>query len=183
MRVSSPPTRQATGPGPSLWMGLVACATWLGFAGCSGGGSSIGSGTVPPPPDPPPVAEASFPVFEDVSASAGVAMPHHGAPIYLSTGQAWGDYDRDGWIDLYVTDQDGENVLYRNQGDGTFQPSPVSAQVALPSATSGGALFADYDNDGWLDLLVLNFGPNVLFRNLDGQGFADVSLTAGIGDA
>ena len=157
-------------------MGLLSCTLWLGSCGGSG------SGVIPTEP-PAPVAQASFPVFDDVSDSAGITMPHHGAPIYLSTGQAWGDYDRDGWIDLYVTDQAGDNVLYRNQGDGTFQPSPISAQVALPNATSGGALFADYDNDGWLDLLVLNFGANVLFRNLDGQGFTDVSLLAGIGDA
>ena len=101
---------------------------------------------------------------------------------YLAIGQAWGDYDRDGWIDLFVTGNLDPNVLYRNEGDGSFSLSPFSPQLRLPDVPSGGATFADYNNDGWLDLYILNFGANRLFRNEGGAGFTDVTLAAGVGD-
>ena len=50
---------------------------------------------------------------------------------YLGIGQAWGDYDRDGWLDLYVTGNRDPSVLYRNNGDGTFSVSHLTPQVAL----------------------------------------------------
>jgi hypothetical protein len=71
--------------------------------------------------------------------------------------------------------------LYRNNGDGTFTISPSSKSAALFDDESAGAIFADYDNDGWPDLYVLNWGPNVLFHNNQGQGFTDVTETAGVG--
>ena len=129
--------------------------------------------------------------FVDVSEAAGIDAKHRGhwelferdfAEGYLGIGQAWGDFDNDGWIDLFVTGNQAPNVLYRNQGDGTFSHSPVSAQLQPINALSGGAVWADYDNDGWLDLYVLNHGVNQLFRNLDGQGFADATVFAGVGD-
>jgi hypothetical protein len=104
------------------------------------------------------------------------------AELYFGIGQAWGDYDRDGWLDLYVTDSQGPNTLYRNQGDGTLAISPLSAQVALPAAPSGGVVFGDYNNDGWTDLYVANRGDNVLFRNDGGIGFTDVTAKAGVAD-
>src|SRR5215208_6441594 len=125
-------------------------------------------------------------VFSDVTAAAGIAARHtacrnaEGHVFYLITGQAWGDYDRDGWVDLYVTDQCGPNTLYRNRGDGTFQVSPLSESVSLPGAVSGGAVFADYDNDGWPDLTVLTHGGAALFHNDGGRGFTDVTARAGL---
>jgi cytochrome c peroxidase len=117
--------------------------------------------------------------YRDVSREAGIT--HNRVPsLDMAVGQAWGDYDRDGWVDLYVTDPDGPNTLYRNNGKGTFNLSPLSEQVALPQAYSGGAAFADYDNDGWLDLIVVNWGVNNLFHNESGQGFTDVTQRAGI---
>ena len=101
---------------------------------------------------------------------------------YLAIGQAWGDYDRDGWIDLFVTGNLEPNILYRNLGDGGFAVSALSDQLSLPDLPSGGATFADYNNDGWLDLYILNFGANRLFRNDAGAGFTDVTLEAGVGD-
>ena len=101
---------------------------------------------------------------------------------YLVSGQAWGDYDKDGWPDLYVTDHRGANTLYHNEGDGTFAISQLSKEVSLEKATSGGAVFADYDNDGWPDLYVANDGPDVLFHNDRGRGFTDVTKRAGLTD-
>jgi len=115
--------------------------------------------------------------FEDVTAAAGTNQ-HHGSNDFI-TGQAWGDYDNDGWPDLYLTDGQGPNTLYRNLGNGTFAVSEYAPQVALSDRASGGVTFADYDNDGWLDLLVLNNGQDVLFRNT-GAGFVDVTTLTGL---
>ena len=121
-------------------------------------------------------------VFSDASRAAGITnnrVPGN----QIITGQAWGDYDNDGWLDLYVTDPNGPNTLYHNNGDGTFSVSPLAEQVRLPQAYSAGASFADYDNDGWQDLLVVNWGVNSLFRNDKGEGFRDVTDQAGITDS
>ncbi len=126
--------------------------------------------------------------FVDVTIQAGIDAMHtafwdgKGSDGYLGVGQAWGDYDNDGWIDLYVTGNQAENVLYRNLGDGSFSPSALSSQVAMPDSLSGGAVWADFDNDGWRDLYVLARGENKLFRNLEGEGFEDVTTSAGVGD-
>lgn len=118
--------------------------------------------------------------FEEVTAAAGIDAPRQGNE--RMTGQAWADYDGDGWPDLYLTDFGAPNKLYRNNGDGTFALSPLAEQVALPEASSNGAVWADYNNDGWPDLYVANWGANVLFRNDAGQGFTDVTAEAGVGD-
>ncbi len=139
----------------------------------------------------PGAAGAGETIFEQVTVPAGIAAPHHLVDVcatnpafcpYYATGQAWADVDRDGDPDLYLTDSTGPNLLYSNDGDGTFSLSPVTGDVALPGAISGGASFADYDNDGWPDLMVLNRGPNTLLRNLAGAGFEDVTAAAGVGD-
>lgn len=115
--------------------------------------------------------------FQEVTAAAGVSQPH--TATYLITGQAWGDYDGDGWLDLYLTDNTGPNTLYHNQGDGTFAVSPLAPQVALPAKESGGANFVDFDNDGLLDLMVMNYANDNLFRNT-GSGFVDVTAQVGL---
>ncbi|MCB9145692.1 MAG: VCBS repeat-containing protein [Anaerolineales bacterium] len=119
------------------------------------------------------------PVFTDVSHPAGI-VNNRVAGIEMTTGQAWGDYNNDGWVDLYVTDPIAKNTLYLNNGDGTFSVSPFSKQVELFNAYSQGASFADYDNDGWKDLIVVTWGADHLFRNENGQGFVDVSRQAGL---
>lgn len=149
---------------------------YLGFAGFALLFTALTSGV------------AQSPRFTDVSSAAGVRASHRavwdpaGRKGYLGVGQAWGDYDNDGFLDLYVTGNQDLNVLYRNLGDGTFGVSPVATQVSLPEAVSGGAVWADYDNDGWRDLYVLTHGANVLFRNDAGRGFIDVTDEAGVGD-
>lgn len=132
-------------------------------------------------------------VYRDVSAESGINATHRAvwddsAPElypngYLAAGTAWSDYDNDGWVDLFVTGNLDPNVLYRNNGDGTFSVSELSDIVSLPDIPSGGAVWADYDNDGWRDLYVLNLGENRLYRNLEGNGFEDVTEEAGVGDA
>lgn len=126
-----------------------------------------------------PIAET--PIFVDVSKQTGI-INNRVPGIEMATGQAWGDYDNDGWIDLYVTDPIGKNTLYRNNGDGTFKVSEFNDQVLLTDTYSQGATFADYDNDGWKDLLVVNWGQDHLFHNEHGKGFVDVSEQAGILD-
>ena len=128
-------------------------------------------------------------IFRDVSSEAGIRATHRGVwddqeamQGYLAIGQAWGDFDRDGWVDLFVTGNLDPNVLYRNMGDGSFSVSAHAEQLSLPDVASGGAAWADYNNDGWLDLYIVNFGANRLFRNDGGAGFTDVTLEAGVGD-
>jgi hypothetical protein len=87
--------------------------------------------------------------FTDVTGKAGVAGGGYGQ------GVAVGDYDGDGFPDLYVT-QYGRNILYHNNGDGTFSDVTEKAGVAAPGWSSS-AVWFDYDNDGRLDLFVCNF--------------------------
>jgi len=87
--------------------------------------------------------------FTDVSDKAGVATP------CFAMGGAVGDYNNDGWPDIYVTCLGG-NVLYRNNGDGTFTDVTAKAGVA-DGRWSTGAAFGDYDGDGFLDLMVSNY--------------------------
>lgn len=87
--------------------------------------------------------------FTNVTARAGVGQVGWGMGVCI------GDYDNDGWEDLYVTCW-GNNHLFRNKGDGTFADVTSRAGVN-DSRWSTGAAFADYDNDGWLDLFVANY--------------------------
>ena len=87
--------------------------------------------------------------FTDVTDKAGVGFPGFGM------GVATGDYDNDGWEDMYVTCF-GANRLYRNNGDGTFTDVAAKAGVTDPRWSTGAA-FGDYDNDGLLDLFVANY--------------------------
>ncbi|MBI1918213.1 MAG: CRTAC1 family protein [Planctomycetes bacterium] len=88
--------------------------------------------------------------FEDVTDKAGVGLGDR-----VCVAAAWGDYDNDGYPDLFVTSTRGGNVLFHNNGDGTFTDVTKTAGVAL-IAHSQTAAFFDYDNDGLLDLFVTN---------------------------
>jgi hypothetical protein len=87
--------------------------------------------------------------FSDVTDKAGVANPG------FSMGGAVGDFNNDGWPDMYITCL-GPNTLYKNNGDGTFTDVAKTAGVEDPR-WSAGAAFGDYDGDGFLDLLVANY--------------------------
>ena len=85
--------------------------------------------------------------FTDVTDKAGVATP------CFAMGGAVGDYNNDGWPDMFVTCL-GSNVLYRNNGDGTFTDVAKQAGLANTTSWSSGAAFGDYDQDGYVDLAV-----------------------------
>jgi hypothetical protein len=139
--------------------------------------------------------------FTDVTEKAGVAGNRYGM------GVAVGDYDGDGFPDLYVTQYD-RSILYHNNGDGTFSDVTVHAGVAAPGWSSS-AVWFDYDNDGRLDLFVCQFAefdkssgcgvgsdgvhhyciPRIfkpraswLFHNNGDGTFSDVSKETGIAD-
>ena len=98
--------------------------------------------------------------FTDVTAKSGLDKP------CFAMGGAVGDYNNDGWPDIYLTCLGG-NILYRNNGDGTFTDVTAKAGVA-DGRWSTGASFGDYDGDGFLDLMVTNY---VDFRLNDMPGF------------
>ena len=120
--------------------------------------------------------------FEEVSQKAGVNDPSK----YYGLGVVWGDYDNDGWPDLYVANDTGPNYLYHNNHDGTFTDSGMLAGAALSSeGDAGGSMgvdFGDYDHDGRLDIFVTNFTEQEdnLYHNLGAKGFDDVSWKAGV---
>ncbi|MFQ5722890.1 MAG: CRTAC1 family protein [Terriglobia bacterium] len=89
--------------------------------------------------------------FSDVTAGSGLVGGYWGC------GVAAGDYDNDGWTDLYVTTILEENHLYRNSGDGTFTDITQEAGVGGGGRASSSAAFFDYDLDGALDLYVANY--------------------------
>ncbi len=97
--------------------------------------------------------------FADVSAASGLAFTAYGM------GAATGDYDNDGWIDLYVTAL-GSSGLFHNNGDGTFRDVTTASGTA-DRGWSTSATFFDYDRDGWLDLFVVHyvqFSPDMTRR-------------------
>ena len=135
------------------------------------------------------------PVFEEVGEQAGVAFVHYRDLldiIPLGAGVVVFDYNGDGRQDIYVTstpdlaglvtDSDGENALYRNNGDGTFTDVAKAAGVADAEAKGNGGCAADYDNDGDQDLFVANWGASRLFRNNGDGTFTDVAQSAGLAD-
>ena len=113
--------------------------------------------------------------FADAANVAGVADTGNGQ------GAAWGDYDGDGDLDLYLSKYGAANRLYRNDGDGTF--TDVGGTTA-DAANGYGVVWGDCDNDGDLDLyLVNNSTANRLYRNDGGGTFAEVGSGAGVADA
>src|ERR1700704_4774157 len=94
------------------------------------------------------------------------------------TAAAWGDYDNDGWVDLYVTTLNGPSYLYRNNGDGTFT-SITGVPISAGGVNSFGCAWADYDNDGFLDLLQGGYNlPSRLFHNNGDGTFTQVTTGA-----
>lgn len=115
--------------------------------------------------------------FTDVTAAA--ALPLSG----YSQGAAWGDYDNDGDLDLFVVNEQSPHALYENNGDGTFTDVAIRAGVADQRAARA-AIWGDYDNDGDLDLYVgLSLRPPLLYRNNGDGTFTDVAAAVGLSTA
>ena len=101
--------------------------------------------------------------FDEVSEEAGVVSPETGV------GASWADFDNVGYLDLYVVNVNSPNQLYANNGDGTF--TEVGRQTGVDLVGVGrAAAWADFNNDGYLDLLVSNFEkkPRALYRSSGG---------------
>ena len=110
--------------------------------------------------------------FEDVTAASGLAAVQRAGAV------AVGDYDNDGFLDLFVTSLDGTDpALYLNRGDGTFVRDARTDGLRRKLAGVAGldAAFFDFDNDGRLDLIVVGKGGVRLFRNDATRGFEDYS--------
>ena len=107
------------------------------------------------------------------------------SPAAHSQGAAVGDYDRDGDLDIYVCDFDGYNLLFRNDGSAVAEFTEVAASAGVRSGFSGnrGALLADFNDDGWLDIYVTRSNDNKMYQNNGDGTFSDVSSASGTADA
>jgi enediyne biosynthesis protein E4 len=140
--------------------------------------------------------------FKDVTEKSGLCPGGYGM------GVATGDYDNDGFLDVFITQFAGPNRLFRNQGDGTFREVTATAGVVGNGRWGASATFFDYDRDGFLDLYVANYVdysvadtrkcynftsardycapvafrpvPGILYHNLGNGTFEDVSIKSGI---
>jgi enediyne biosynthesis protein E4 len=121
--------------------------------------------------------------FEEVSKKAGVDDPDK----YYGLGVTWGDYDNDGWLDLFVADDATPNHLYHNNRDGTFSDDAMVAGIAMNSEGqalgSMGVAWGDYDHSGRLSMFVTEFAdqPNTLYHNQSARGFEDVAMPSRLG--
>ncbi len=122
--------------------------------------------------------------FTDVSAKAGIANP-----AGKGLGVAFGDFDDDGWTDIYVANDSVQCFLYRNNHDGTFTDVSLTAGVGFnedgKTFAGMGVDFADYDNDGLPDITVTDLSDQryLLYRNNGGGTFTDMTNLSGIGRA
>jgi len=137
-------------------------------------------------------------VFQNVTQAAGLSVWHHemGTPqkkyILETDGSGVGliDYDNDGWLDIYLVNGSTYDALsgkrtpphaalFHNNHDGTF--TDVSAQAGVTNDRWGfGVAVGDFDNDGWPDIFVANYGKNRLYRNNHDGTFTDIAEQAGV---
>ena len=167
---------------------------FLRLAGLAGLGAAAG---VPPFASGVLRGQAA-PTFEEIPPSvSGITWVHENAmsferylPETMGPGVAFFDYDNDGWMDLFMVNS-GEadiytpktplkNALYRNNRDGTFTDVTDKAGVAGGKQFGMGCAIADYDNDGYQDILVTAYGRCTLYHNNGDGTFADVTDKAGV---
>lgn len=137
--------------------------------------------------------------FRDEALLRGAALDEHGKAL-SGMGVAAGDFDRDGSADIFRTNfSDERSTLYANRGNGDFDDSTVPLGLGVNTSFVGwGCVFLDMDHDGWRDVLLVNGHvfpevddlpetdlryrqPAVLYRNIEGQRFRDISASAGPG--
>src|SRR3984885_5019146 len=136
--------------------------------------------------------------LEEVSHAAGISFVHQSPkldpklnaimPEVASMGASVSivDFDRDGWPDIYVTNSaiGSKNRLYRNMHDGTFKDVAPEMGIAdvnqAGTGVSMGAVWGDYDNDGYDDLYLIKWGRPELFHNNGGKGFTPVTEQSGL---
>ena len=139
-----------------------------------------------------PLAPAA--VFTDITKAAGISFIHNNGatggkllPETMGSGVAFLDFDNDGAPDLLFVNGTGWDsaarqttaALYRNDGSGRFADVTAGSGLDVPLHGMGVAV-GDYDNDGWVDVLVTGVGGSRLFRNLGGGKFRDVTAFAGV---
>jgi hypothetical protein len=113
--------------------------------------------------------------FTDVTAAAGLL-----APVTSSQTAVWADIDNDGWVDLFVGNENAPSQLFRNRRNGTFEDIAAKAGIQRTAFTKG-VTAGDVDNDGFTDLYVSNLrGANFLYRNNGNGTFTDVAASANV---
>jgi hypothetical protein len=121
--------------------------------------------------------------FTEVSHKTGLSKPGKGLGIAIA------DYDRDGHVDVFVANDSMVEFLYHNKGDGTFEETGLVSQVAVDgdgrTYAGMGVGFADYNNDGWPDLVITDLANQryALYRNNGDSTFTYASFSAGIARA
>ncbi len=169
-----------------IFLGILAVPVIMGYLTRQ---TATGTGTLAPAAA---IKKFGF-YFEEVSKQSGVNFVHHSPkldpqidpilPQIASVGASVSvcDFDNDGWNDFYVTNScfGYKNALFHNQRDGSFIDVAAKMGVAdlniAGSGVSMGAVWADYDNDGFEDLLVYRWGRPELFKNEHGTGFTNVT--------
>ena len=143
-------------------------------------------------------AVAASPLFEEIAPSvSGIGWKHDNAmsvsrylPETMGPGVAFFDYDNDGWMDVFLVNSGSsdfytpaappKNALYKNNRNGTFTDVTDAAGVAGGREFGMGCAIADYDNDGYQDILVTAYGRCTLYHNNGNGTFTDVTAKAGL---
>ncbi|MEZ4796790.1 MAG: FG-GAP-like repeat-containing protein [Flavobacteriaceae bacterium] len=120
--------------------------------------------------------------FTDITVSSGISTA-----TMRSWGGSWGDYNNDGYLDLFLSNRDianglQPNLLYRNNGNNTFTDVSNSAGISSSNHLSFCASFFDFNNDGWQDIYIANdrfTTSNILYKNNGNGTFTDVSASSG----